>query len=77
MLEQVSGVIRTLQTSMMVLLAKVISNINLKTLTILVKTLILDSWLGPGRASADRYITVLKIQTKTCKDESQVKMESF
>ena len=77
MLEQVSGVIRTIQTSMMVLLVKIISNIKLKTLTILTKTLILDSRLGPGRTSAYRYIAVVKIQTKTCKDERQVKMESI
>ena len=47
------------------------------TLTILAKILILDAWLGPGGASADRYITVLKVQTKRCIDGRQLKMESF
>ena len=65
-LEHVRGVIRgviSLQRSTMVLLAKIVSNANLKTLTILSKRFIFDAWLGPGRASADWYITVLKIQT--------------
>lgn len=39
--------IRAIQISMMVLLIKVVSNVNLKTSTILVRRLILDSWLGP------------------------------
>ena len=52
-LEQVSGIIRALQISMMVLLTKIISDVNLKTLTILGNRLILDEWLGPGCASAD------------------------
>ena len=47
------------------------------TLTILAKILILDAWLGPGRASADGYITVLKIHTKRCINGRQLKMESF
>ena len=76
-LEQVSGIIRALQISMMVLLTKIISDVNLKTLTILGNRLILDEWLDPGCASADWYITVLKLQTKICKDEGQVNMESF
>ena len=76
-LEQVSGIIRALQISMMVLLTKIISDVNLKTLTILGNRLILDEWLGPGCASADWYIPVLKLQTKICKDEGQVNMESF
>ena len=76
-LEQVSGIIRALQISMMVLLTKIISDVNLKTLTILGNRLILDEWLGPGCASADWYIVVLKLQTKICKDEGQVNMESF
>ena len=59
------------------LLAKIVSNVNLKTSTIFAKTLILDAWLGPGHASEDRYITVLKVQTKISMDGSQVKMESF
>ena len=64
LLEQVSGVIRALQTSMMVLLTKIVSKVNLKTLTILTKRLILDVWLGPGCASVDLYITFYEIQTK-------------
>ena len=40
------------------------------------KILTLDVWLGQGCASADLYITVLKIQTKICKDGRRVKMES-
>ena len=52
-LEQVRGVIKALQTSMMVLLTKIVSNIGLKTLIILAKRLVLDTWLGSGRASAD------------------------
>ena len=35
LLEQVNGVIRALQASVMVLLTKIASNVNLKTLTIL------------------------------------------
>ena len=62
---------------MMVLLTKIVSNVNLKALTILTKRLILDVWLGPGRASVDGYITALKIQTKICIDGRQVKIESF
>ena len=42
-LEQVSGVIRALQTSMMVLLEKIISNVNLMTSTILTNSLILNA----------------------------------
>ena len=71
MLEQVSGVIRALQASMVVI------NINFKTLTILAKRLILVAWLGPGRTSADGYITVLKIQMELCKDGRGVKTGSF
>ena len=76
-LEQVRGVISALQTSVMVMLVKIVSNVNLKTLTILAKRFILDAWLGPGCASVDWYITVLKIQTETCIDEGQVKMGSL
>ena len=76
-LEQVRGEIRALQTSMILLLAKIVNNVNLITLTILAKRLILDPWLSPGRNSAYWYITVIKIQTKMCKDRRQVKMESF
>ena len=51
-LEQVRGVIRALQTSMIVLLAKIVSNVNLKALTILAKRLILDAWVGQVPTSA-------------------------
>ena len=37
LLEQVSGVIRALQTSMMVILTEIVNNVNLKTSTILAK----------------------------------------
>ena len=40
------------------------SKVDLKLLTILAKKSILDAWLGPERASAGGYNTVLKIQTK-------------
>ena len=76
-LEKVKGVIRSIQTFAMVLLAKRVSKVNLKTLTILAKRLILDAWLGPGQAFANGYITVLKVQTEICKDGRWVKMESF
>ena len=62
---------------MMVLLVKIVVDVNLNRLIILAKRLILDAWLGPGRASADWYIAVLKIQLKICIDEEQVKMVSF
>ena len=52
-LEQVRGIIRALQTFMIVLLAKIVSNVNLKALTILTKIVILDAWLGPVPTSAD------------------------
>ena len=58
---------------MMVLLVKIV---NLKTSTILAKGVILDPWLVSGSAFLNRYIIVLKIQTKICKDGRQVKMES-
>ena len=54
-----------------------VSSINLKTLTILTKNLILDARLGPGRTSADGYTTVLKVQTEISKDGRQVKMNYF
>ena len=76
-LQQVSGIIRGLEGSVMVLLIKIASNVNLKISTILAKRLILDAWLGPGCAPADWCITVLKVQTRICKDERQVKMEPF
>ena len=40
------------------------SKVDLKLLTILAKRSILDAWLGPGRASAGGYNTVLKIETE-------------
>ena len=61
-LEQVRGVIRALQTSMTVVLTKIDGNINLKTLTVLAKKLLLVTWLCPGHVSTDGYITVLKVQ---------------
>ena len=45
--------IRVLQTSMMVLLIKIVSKVTLKALTVLAKRLILYARLGPGCASAD------------------------
>ena len=84
-LEQVRGVIRALQTSVMVLSAEIVSNINLITLTVLPKRLFLDAWLGLGSASKDWYCEFLTIQTKICKDgrrsningRQMVKIESF
>ena len=72
MLEQVRVAIKALQISKLVLLVEIVRNANLKT-----KKLILVAKLDTGCASADWYITVLKIQTKTCKDGRQVKMKSF
>ena len=42
-LKQVRGVLRALQTPMMVLLTKIACNVNLKMLSILAKKLILDA----------------------------------
>ena len=42
MFEQVKGVVKELQTSIMALLAKTVNNVSLKTLTIPAKRLILD-----------------------------------
>ena len=61
-LEQVRGASRALQKSMMVLLEKIVRNVNLKTLTSLAKRLILDAWVGQVYASVDWYIAVLKMQ---------------
>ena len=44
--EQVSSVIRALQASMIVLLTKIVSNLNLTMLTFLAKILIQHAWLG-------------------------------
>ena len=76
-LEQVSGVIGALQTFMMVILAKLVSNVNLRILTILAKRLILIAWMGPGLASAGGHLTVLEIQSEMCKDGRRVKRGSF
>ena len=53
------------------------SSFILKTLIILEKRLILNAWLGPGCASADWWITVIKIKTKIGKYRKLVKMESL
>ena len=58
---------------MMVLLTKLVN----KDVNYYRKRIILDAWLGSEGCSADLCITVLKIQIKICKDERQVKMESF
>ena len=76
-LEQVSGVIGALQTFMMVILAKLVSNVNLRILTILAKRLILIALMGPGLASAGGHLTVLEIQSEMCKDGRRVKRGSF
>ena len=60
---------------MMELLTNIISNTNLKTLSIPAKRLASVGWLGPGRVSGDGYITVLEIQTEIFKDGKQVKLE--
>ena len=59
---------------MMVLLTKIVSNINLKALTILAE---IGCLTGPGYVSADGYITDLKIQMEICKYGRQVKIGSF
>ena len=61
---------------MMVFLTKLVSSFSLKMIPILTKRFILDALLGPGRVSANWYITALKNQQKKCIDEKQVKMES-
>ena len=73
-LEQVQGEFKALQTSMMVLLTKIITNVSLKTLTILAKKINLRCLAG-SRTCVCRYvyITALKIQTKICIDGRQVK----
>ena len=43
LLEQLRDVIRALQTSMFIFLTKIVSNVSLKTLTILVKKLIVNN----------------------------------
>ena len=76
-LVQVRGVIRALPKSMMVLCKKIVNNTSLKMLTILAKRLISVPWLGPGRVSADGYITVYKIEMEISKNGGQVKTVSF
>ena len=76
-LEQVSGLIRALQISILVLLTNIVININLKTLTILAKRLMLVACLGPVCVSVDGDITVLKIQMEICKDGRRVNIELF
>ena len=49
-LEEVSGVIRALQTSVMKRLTKIVSNVNLVTSTILATRLISEAWLGSACA---------------------------
>ena len=56
--------------------AKIVSNVDLKPLTILTKSSILDALLGPKLASAVEYNPVLKIQTEISHWQ-QVKEESF
>ena len=65
------------QTPMMVLLTKIVSSVNLKTLAILPKSLNLIVWLDPGHVSADGYITILKNQMEICKDGRWIKIGSF
>ena len=59
---------------MMVLLTKEVSNINLKTETIIAKSLILVVSLSSGRVFTDGYIIVLKIQMEICKDGRRMKI---
>ena len=54
---------------MIVLLTKIASNINLKTLTFLGKRLILVAWLDPGRVSA--WIQLLKFKWRYVKIEDE------
>ena len=46
-------------------------------LTTLPERLTLDACLDSWCASGDWYSTVFKIQTKICKNERQVKVQSF
>ena len=61
---------------MVKLFAKVVSNFNLKLLTILAKSSNLDAWLAREYASAGGYYTVLQIQTEISPAQ-QVRIESF
>ena len=73
--ELVKGVTRALQNIHDSIFGKNSQQRYLTAISILAKRLILDGFLGPACASTDWYITVLKIQTKICKDGRQVKME--
>ena len=73
--EHVWGVIRALQTPMMVLLTKTVCNASLKTLPILAKRLILDAWLGLGRLlqidfiSFSLTLTFFMLQWNSCSNK--------
>ena len=56
---------------MVVVLTKIVSKIDLKTLTIIAKRLILVTGMGPRGASTDGYITVLKIPIEIVKMEDE------
>ena len=75
--ELVKGVTRALQNIHNSIFGKNSQQRYLTALSILAKRLILHGSLGSACASTDWYITVLKIQTKICKDGRQVKMESI
>ena len=75
-LEQARGLIRALQASMMVLLTKIVSNINLN-FNYSRKKINLSCLTGPGRVFADGYITVHKFQMEICKNGSRVNIGSF
>ena len=49
------------QTFSMELFTKIVSNVNIKPLTILEKRFTLGAWMGPECASSYVYNTVLKI----------------
>ena len=68
-LEQVTAVIKALQLSMVVLLAKIVDNVSLKTITILAKRLILVfRWVQ------DVPLQIDTLQPLKCK-QRYVKME--
>ena len=72
-LEQLGGAIRALQTSIMVIFVKIVSNVNFD-FNYSRKEVNLVAWVGPERASADGYIIVLNIQMEISKDEREVKI---
>ena len=57
-------------------LAKIVSKVNSKLLTILTKKYNLDIWLGPGCVSVGGKNTTLEIQTEISPGQ-QLNMESF